>query len=444
MSLDARPSHSATARRPLIARTMPTLAGTNTPARLIRVGAVLVVGCLLTAVVSLASGVSRQSATDEGAGRVAALTVDAAEVYSSLADADAMATSGYVAGAQEPPIVRLRYGTDIAQASDRLVKAAGELSLDDPGRAQLATVFRELPIYTSLIETARFYNRQGLPLGQSYLGSASGLMRETILPAVEQLRRQQIAELATAYGKGGAIPFAVLLIGAATLAGLIGTARRERHRTNRVLNPGLVASAGLLVVALLWWVVVTAVADTRLSAASQHGEAASALDGTRAAVLQARSNESLVLVARSGGTASDAGFTAQLTRVLGPNDTGGLLATAASAAGPNGARAIDQVRDQARRWQQAHRQLRELDDGGRYTDAVTSLIGTGPAGSRVFFQRLDVALGNALAAQRAGLVEESGAARGALTGIALGPTVLALAAAAAAAAGLASRIREYR
>jgi len=66
------------------------------------------VGCLLTAVVSLASGVSRQSATDEGAGRVAALTVDAAELYSSLADADAMATSGYVAGAQEPPIVRLR------------------------------------------------------------------------------------------------------------------------------------------------------------------------------------------------------------------------------------------------------------------------------------------------------------------------------------------------
>ncbi|HWN34170.1 MAG TPA: hypothetical protein VNP03_15580, partial [Pseudonocardia sp.] len=182
--------------------------------RLSRLGAILVAGCLLTALVSLASGLSRQSATDEGAGRVAALTVDAAQLYSSLADADAMATSGYVAGGVEPPAVRARYGDDIARASERLVHAAGQLAGDDPARPLVTTVAQRLPVYTGLIETARFYNRQGLPLGQSYLGNASALMRETILPAVEQLRRQQSVLLADDYGRGGALPLAVLLLGA--------------------------------------------------------------------------------------------------------------------------------------------------------------------------------------------------------------------------------------
>jgi len=448
MSLDARPAHSpaapTTARFPLVRRASPKLAGTTTPMRLSRLGAVLVAGCLLTAVVSLASGLSRQSATDEGAGRVAALTADAAELYSSLADADAMATSGYVAGGVEPSAVRARYGDDIARASERLVHAAGQLAGDDPARPLVTTVAQRLPMYTGLIETARFYNRQGLPLGQSYLGNASALMRETILPAVEQLRRQQSVLLADDYGRGGALPLAVLLLGAGALIGLLDAGVRERHRTNRVINPGLLAAAGLLVLALLWWAGAMALTDTRLATASRHGTATTALDGARAAVLQARSNESLVLVARGGGSVSDSGFTTQLNNVLGANGSGGLLATASAAAGPDGAPAIDEVRTEAERWRQAHRQLRELDDGGRYNDAVASAIGTDPAGSRAGFERLDAALGRALDAQRAALDAGSHSARDALTGLDAGPAVLALLAAAAAAWGIAVRMREYR
>ncbi|MDT7628634.1 MAG: hypothetical protein QOI50_564 [Pseudonocardiales bacterium] len=336
MSLDVQPLTRARAAfqpRPLSRLRSLPVAGPSTPARLLRLGAVLVVGCLLTAAVSLGSGLSRQSATAEGDGRVAALSMDAAALYRSLADADAMATSGYVAGGVEPAAVRARYDDDLAQAADRLVRAAGELDAADPGRPLVATVAGQLPVYSGLIETARFYNRQGLPLGQSYLGSGSRLMRETVLPAVEQLRRQQSVTLADDYGRGGAIPFAVLLVCGATLAALLDAGMRERRRTKRTVNPGLGAAAGLLVVAMLWWVTATVVTDARLDAAIRHGGATTALDDARAAVLQARSNESLVLVARSGSVgSSEQGFATQAEHVLGPDGHSGLLADAVRSA----------------------------------------------------------------------------------------------------------------
>jgi hypothetical protein len=444
MSVHAPPRATRLGARPLARWRSIPVAGPSTPARLLRLGAVLVLGCLLTAVLSLFSGLSRQAATEQGNGRAAELTEDAAELYHTLADADAMATSGYVAGGVEPAAVRARYDADLARASDRLVHAAGALAEDDPGRPLVATTAQQLPRYSGLIESARFYNRQGLPLGQSYLASGSALIRESVLPAVEQLRRQQTAVLAEDYRQGGAIPFAVLLVGAAALAGLLDAGRRERRRTNRVLNPGLLSATVLILLTLLWWVAATVLTDVRLAQANRHGTAITALDDARAAVLQARSNESLVLVARSGGRASDAGYAARLDSVLGTDGAGGLLATASAAAGPGGARAVDEVRAAARDWRDAHRTLRTLDDGGRYHDAVDSAIGTDPAGSRAAFERLDTALGRALDEQRAALDRAAGGARSALTGLATVPTVLALLAAAAAAAGVAIRVREYR
>ena len=60
--------------------------------------------------------------------------------------------------------------------------------------------------------------------------------------------------------------------------------------------------------------------------ANRASDAATALDEARTLVLQARSNESLVLVARSGGSASDEGFTRQLDALQA---AGGPLARAA-------------------------------------------------------------------------------------------------------------------
>ena len=109
--------------------------GSTTPERLFRVALVLVVGCLATALMSVLAGMARSASVAEAQTRIAALTTDSAELYRSLADADAMATSGYVAGGREPTAVRARYDDDIARATDRLVDAAGRL----PGSGPVAT-----------------------------------------------------------------------------------------------------------------------------------------------------------------------------------------------------------------------------------------------------------------------------------------------------------------
>jgi hypothetical protein len=419
------------------------MAGQATPSRLSRLAAVLVVGCLLTAVVSLAGGLSRQGAMREATGGVNSLRVAGVQLYSALADADASAAAGYVAGGIEPTDLRARYDRDVAQAASQLLTMASGTAADDPGRPMVATVITDLPVYTGLVETARAHNRLGQPLGQSYLGEASALMRETILPAVNELRRLETTRMARDYGAGSAFPLTVLLVGLGALACLADASLREYRRTNRVINTGIAAGAGLLVIALLWWLVAAVVAEVTVSEAGRHAGSVVLLDDAQAAVLAARANESLVLVARSGAGVSDTGFTSALDAVLGE---AGLLARARAEVGdePDDTRAIDVVRGTAVEWGTAHQQLRRLDDAGQYPQAVASAIGTDPNSSNVRFSQLDLALHAALDVERRSLDTRSASAEGALTGLAIGPALLALLAGAATAAGIAARVREYR
>jgi hypothetical protein len=437
------PAQEAGQRARLQRRLRVLATGSTTPDRLRRLGAVLVLGCVLAGTVGLFDGAARADAVDEGGTRIAAVHDDAAELYRALADADAMATSGFVSGGQDPPEVRARYDRDIADASARLVHAAGLLPAEDPAAPAVTTISAQLPIYSGLVESARTYNRLGLPFGQSYLDSASRLMTQTILPAAEELRRLQAAALAAAYDRAGSTPIAVLLIGLAALAAVVDAAVRERRRTQRVLSVGLTVAGAALVVGLLWWVIATSVASSRLTAAERHSGVADTLDEARAAVLQARSNESLVLVARGGG-AADTGFTAAIDRVLGTSTAPGLLAAATDAAEPATAERIADVRAAVEQWNGAHGALRELDDAGRYRDAVASATGVTPDGSGVMFDRLGAVLGDTIETERTAFRADADAAAGALTGLAIGPPVLALLAAAATAAGVLRRVEEYR
>jgi hypothetical protein len=417
--------------------------GTTTPERLRRVGVVLVVGCLVLGVFGVLGGMARSNAVHDARTRVAELTDAAADLYQSLADADAMATTGYVSGGLEPAAVRARYDDDIQRAGERLSGAAGLLPPGDPAIAAISTIGGQLPVYTGLIENARALNRLGLPLGQSYLGSASKLMQTTILPAVEQVRTAESAALATAYRQGGAIPFAVLAVGLAVLVALLDLALRERRRTNRVINAGLLV-AGLAVLALVgWWAIAAIAADTRLGGARGHSDAGAALDDTRIAVLQARSNESLVLVARNsgGGGSSDQGFTGQLQRVLGD---GGLLDTAQHA-DPAIADRVAALRTAATTaWGDAHREVRRLDDDGQYPQAVASVVGHGPGTSGGAFDALDAALAQAIGDERAAFAVDVRAADDALAALAWASGVLALVAAGAVVVGIGRRAAEYR
>jgi hypothetical protein len=417
------------------------LGAATTPGRLLRVEAVLVVAALVLGVLGVLGGMARVSAVHDARTRIAALTTGAADLYQSLADADAMATTGYVSGGLEPATVRARYDDDIQRAGRLLTNAAGLLPPGDPAIAAVSTVGEQLPVYTGLVENARALNRLGLPLGQSYLASASKLTQSTILPAVEEVRTAESAALAVAYRQGAAIPFAVLAIGLAVLIAIADLALRERRRTNRVLNVG-VTVAGLAVLAsVAWWAVAAITTDVRIGGARAHTGAGAALDDARIAVLQARSNESLVLVARnSGGGSSDDAFSAQLDDVV---NNFGLLADA-ERADPELADRVAALRGAATAWTAAHREVRRLDDGGQYPQAVASVVGHGPGSSGGAFDALDAALAATIGEERAAFAVDVEAAEGALVALPWISAVLALVAAGAVIVGIGRRVGEYR
>src|SRR6266511_5278 len=159
----------------------------------------------------------------------------------------ARARSTFLSGGVEPPQLRDRYQADIAAASAALAAAAAGTDSDLPALRQLSA---QLPVYTGLVETARAYNRLGLPVGAAYLGEASGLMRGQLLPAAQQLYRFETDRLAADRGGASAVPWLALLLGLVTLAGLVWAQLRLSRQTHRTLNVGLVAAtlAGLVMV----------------------------------------------------------------------------------------------------------------------------------------------------------------------------------------------------
>ncbi len=430
------------ATRPPLRRAAGRVLGTaaTTPERLRRVEAVLVVAALALGVLGVLGGMTRVNAVHDARTRIAALTAGAADLYQSLADADAMATTGYVSGGLEPAAVRARYDDDVQRAGMRLAAAASLLSPGDPAIGAISTVGEQLPVYTGLVDNARALNRLGLPLGESYLAGASKLMQTTILPAVQQVRAAESAALAAAYRQGAGTPFAVLAVGLAVLLGLLDLALRERRRTNRVINTGLLAAGLAILVLVVWWGGTALVADARLGGAQSHSSAGAALDDARITVLSARSNESLVLVARNSGGSSDRGFAAQLARVVGD---GGLLTTA-ERADPELADRVATLRTAATAWGDAHRTVRLLDDGGQYPQAVASVVGHGPGTSGGTFDALDAALAEAIGEERAAFAIDVEAAEGVLVPLSWISAALALVTAGAVVVGIGRRVGEYR
>jgi hypothetical protein len=398
--------------------------GSATPQRLGRLSAVLVVGCLLTALVSGLAGSARADAVGAGGTRIAALDTDASQLYRSLNEAEAMATSGFAAVGPVPRSVVARYDDHVARATQRLVHAAGLLPPGGRDAALVERIARLLPRYTALVEAAGTLESTGSPAAREPLDRASELMRTAILPAADTLRRAQQAALTANYRQAGEFPTTVLLVGAAALLGVGYAAVRERRRTHRILNPGLVAAGVLLAAALLWWLVATIAVSDRVEAARGHNAVATGLDEARVAVLQARASETLAGVDPGGGGGFAAELTGRLERLLGP---GGLLDTAAAQATEDtAASGITAIRAAATEWQAA------------------ATGGAGPDGSRSAFDRVTAALADTIGTERTALAADVRGADAVLRGTAAGPAALALLAGAAAAVGIGRRIREYR
>ncbi|MEU4623735.1 hypothetical protein AB0G04_27665 [Actinoplanes sp. NPDC023801] len=401
-----------------------------------RLQLLLVTLLVLAALAGLVTGLTARSAavgTADLRDRAQPLLAEAETVYSSLADADTTAAQAFITGGLEPPGLTRRYDEKLAAAATALTSAARRVPADGEAAEAIRSIATGLGDYTALVATARALNRQGKPVGAAYLSTASKLNRDTLQPQAQALFQQAQREAGGGYQDARSDWWLLLLaIVLALLAvALIVTQIHLSRTTRRTFNVPLLAASGLTLVLMLTCVVIFTHQRSRLTDADRDGSAPVAtLAETRLTVLRERGDEALTLAARAGRGRLEDDFQSIKDRVTfsGPelDDVSGPMRTAAG-----------QYED----YLALHQRIRDLDDGGKYEDAVKLAVSEESATT---FDRLTGTLDAALADRRAAFddrIRSAGRGLGLLT--VLGP-LLALAICVFAAIGLRARLEEYR
>jgi len=128
----------------------------TTPARLQALLALLVAACLAWGAVGAWTVLDHASAAGDVVTTNEPLSLDAQQMYSSLADADVTATTAFLGGPQAPLPDRQRYAADIARAAADLsaLKASGTSGGASPA-AGLAAIAAGLPLYAGYVSQAQ-------------------------------------------------------------------------------------------------------------------------------------------------------------------------------------------------------------------------------------------------------------------------------------------------
>ncbi|MEV6303522.1 hypothetical protein AB0M02_29220 [Actinoplanes sp. NPDC051861] len=406
----------------------PKAAGRLTTPQLYRlVAAALIALGLAAGAAQLAAVRERQALMHDVTAVSGPLSGRAQELYRALSDADATAATAFLSPGVEPAELRKRYLDDIARATAALTVALREA--DDEDAVRLRTLADRLPVYTGLVETARSYNRLGLPLGGAYLMEASTLMRQTLLPEAQGLLAAAQRRVIDAQRDATGTPITVYLSGLAGLAALVAAQVLLARRTNRLFNRGLIAAFLVAVVALGWTTVALNAAGKQARAGQTEGSSQVLhLAAARRSALQARADEGLTLIARGNG----ARFEEDYARVF--DELTGTL----------GRVSIAGTDIPLRRWTQLHGEMREHDDTGDYRAAVAMATDPEPAGLSQTFRELDMTLDAALTAANDRVRERARRAAGALTGLTALVLLLTAGQLAAVVLGFRPRIGEYR
>ncbi|HKR49243.1 MAG TPA: hypothetical protein VJT72_06615, partial [Pseudonocardiaceae bacterium] len=405
----------------------------TTPGKLRVTRIILVLGILLAGSVAAFAAQARVATTGD-IEHLEKLNANVTTLYRSLADADSTVALAFLSGGGEPPGPRIRYEQDRALASETLGRAATQIG-EEPETVNLITdINKELPVYTGYVERVRANNRQGnTAAGRAYLGLASELMKNSILPRAAELQQRQAARLDDAYRRAESVPIVALAAGTVSLTGLIWAQVFVFQRTHRVVNLGLAAASGAVLVGLVWWTTAGMVSAGALQSSHRHIQSVSgALGPAQIAALGARAIETNRLVSTSG-TATEGDFSKQIQ----------LLQTYLDAAqqfnSDQEGRAHADVA--VRNYTSAHAEFQNLDKVGADAKAIDTAVNATAAK----FIELDQTITNAVDRQRTAFGDNIRHAQGWwLTGLPIGTGLLAFAAAVGVALGIRQRLEEYR
>jgi hypothetical protein len=403
----------------------------GTPGRLRVAGIATVLACLLLGIFAFVAASSRAGALSDARADSAQL-VRVQTIRTNLVSADANLTNAFLVGGLEPPAARAAYEQGIATAAQTLAEASGNNTRD---AATLAGVNDVVTRYTGLVESARANNRLGFPLGAAYLRQATDLLRSDALPQLEGLDRSVQSRVNHAYA-ASADATAWLVAGlVVSLVALVVAQVWLAGRTRRLFNLPLVAATAIVLVVgivlsgVMWWSL-----NKAKSTRSNAYFSTLALATARADAFDAKSSESLTLIARGQGQPYEQRFKNEA------DNAQAILARAAQGGNNDIATAAKAFDD----YRTVHKQIRAKDDGGDWDAAVALATGSSPDGANAAFQKFNDASGQALQRSSTQLHRYLDDAHGPLPVFAWIALVAGVAAAVAAARGISVRMREYR
>lgn len=347
------------------------------------------------------------------------------KIQSNLLSADATATNAFLVGGLEPPAQRAAYDQAMSSTSSLIAEAAQAQPAD--GTA-LAALNQQVLSYAGMIEQARANNRQGLPIGAQYLRNASAQLRSDALPILNNLVSAN-ATRATDEMKAGA-GYIVLVIALLGLGGVIAAQVWLARRFKRKINVGMLTSSIVLLVLVIGSLIVVLQLRSSLQEISSGSLAAvnTAADA-RINANDAKSNESLTLIARGSGQAFEAAWK-----------------SSADSVAENLGRLTDKP-ELVGQWQaytDVHTQIRALDDEGQWDKAVAKATGSANDSSNTVFGAFD----SNLAGYLDGVSQEASNSLANEQPVMVVAAVLILLGGLAAALlgrrGVAERLREYR
>jgi hypothetical protein len=375
------------------------------------------------------------------------LSLDAQQMYQSLADADVTVTTAFLSGPDEALSARDRYQADIAQAAADLTALKEAAGGNQQLQASLAAISAGLPVYTGYVAQAQADYSLGFALtGGSFMQVASEEMHLTLLPAARSSYLQENARLSAASARATGLPWVVVVVGLAviTVFVLIWAQSWLRRRTHRIVNYGLLGASAVLAVGMLWLIIAFVIARGDLHRGVGHGAApAETLAQASIAVQQARGDELLNLISRSGDTSFEQNFDVVRSQ-LGPGPGTLLTSAAASSQGGPGALPAAAAARDAQAWYVSNEQVYRLDVAANYAAETQLVIGTGPGSSAAGFRTLEADLGRAIAADQVIFASSANAGAGAFSGLEAGVIAASVLMAAGCAWGLSRRLAEYR
>ena len=252
-------------------------------------------------------------------------------------------------------------------------------------------------------------------------------MQNQLLPGAQRMYTSDMATVKQDQSDVGSTPTAALVLLVLALVVIAAASMVMFARTNRRFNLGLVAAAAAVLLAIIWVVTASRLAANDIDRARTENTARfEQLAQARILAQQARTDETLQLIARGDITGSEKAF---------HDHVDGLLA----ALGPGQSPATDAVRT----WAASHDKQVALYLGGDYRAAVAQAIGPDPKASAAQFAVVESSLRDAIEQTRTTVRERVSTAGGFLAWSPTGTLLLTAVAACAAVAGLWPRLEEF-